>query len=93
MENRSILEAALVGYEVQRAAIVAQIAAIQARLLDDGVVAKRRGGRPVTAPGIFEVPKAKSAGHPMKGKKRSAAVRKRMAAAQRARWAAAAKRA
>ena len=73
IHHTSVLQAALVGYELQRSRIEAAIAEIQAEL---GNV---RPGRS-TAPVSTTEPKAT-------GKKRfSAAARKRMAAAQKKRW-------
>ena len=71
--SRDILLAALAGFQLDKQRIDAQIAEVQAML--DG------GGSPATDPSAAEgTPKKKT-------RKRSAAVRKRMAEAQKTRWA------
>jgi hypothetical protein len=74
IDHTSVLEMALVGYELQRDRIEAAIAEIQAQLGDGG------SGRSSSTATTIAEPKAT-------GKKRfSAAARKRMAAAQKKRW-------
>ena len=76
IDHTSVLEMALVGYEMQRNRIEAAIAEIQAEL---GQVGSRRSISTATA----------SAEPKTTGKKRfSVAARKRMALAQKKRWAA-----
>ena len=76
-ENRSLLEAALVGYESQRLTVTAAIADIQKRLGKSGA-----GGGPASA----------GRTGPRKKHRISAEGRARIAEAQRKRWAAAKKR-
>src|ERR1035438_7578113 len=71
--TRDILLAALAGFQIDKQRIDAKIAEVQSML---------GAGSPATAPPVSEVA-------PKEGRrKRSAAVRKRMAEAQKARWAA-----
>jgi hypothetical protein len=75
IDHTSVLEMALVGYELQRNRIEAAIAEIQAQLGDGG------SGRSSSTATTIAEPKTT-------GKRRfSAAARKRMAAAQKKRWA------
>jgi hypothetical protein len=69
--TRDILLAALAGFQLDRQRIDAQIAEVEGML----------GGSPEKAPSVSNAAPKKTRG------KRSAAVRKRMAEAQRARWA------
>src|ERR1022692_1580107 len=74
IDHTSVLEMALVGYEMQRNRIEAAIAEIQAELGQGGP------SRSISTATASAEPKAT-------GKKRfSAAARKRMAAAQKKRW-------
>ena len=68
-QDTSMLSMALVGYEMEKQRIEAQIQEIRARL----------GARGASA--------GKTAGEPVKRRTLSAAARKRIAAAQRKRWA------
>ena len=74
MDERALLEAALTGLELQRQKIEAQIETVRSRL---GNGAKRRG-RPPAA----KTAKKANARRPL-----SEAARKRIAAAQKRRWA------
>jgi len=74
MDERALLEAALTGLELQRQKIEAQIETVRGRL---GIGAKRRG-RP---------PAVKSQKQTRTRRPLSEAARKRIAAAQKRRWA------
>lgn len=76
LANQSLLNAALEGLELQKARIDEQIREVRS-MLGQGVA---RRGRPAASPSVSEKPARKK-------RVLSAAARKRIASAQKARWA------